>query len=42
MSDEKKKEQDEKWKKFAAALTRKLVATGKFKIVPHGVREIRG
>ena len=38
---EKKNEQDEKWAKFSAALTRKLVATGKFEIVPHGVREIR-
>ena len=38
---EKKNEQDEKWAKFAAALTRKLVATGKFEAVPHGVREIR-
>ena len=38
---EKKNEQNEQWTKFAAALTRKLVATGKFEIVPHGVREIR-
>ena len=38
---EKKNEQNEKWANFAAALTCKLVATGKFEIVPHGVREIR-
>ena len=41
MSDEKKNEQNEQWAKFAAALTRKLVATGKFEAVPHGVRAIR-
>lgn len=37
MSDKK----NEQWAKFAAALTRKLVATGKFEAVPHGVREVR-
>ena len=38
---EKKNEQNEKWANFAAALTCKLVATGKFEAVPHGVRAIR-
>lgn len=42
MSDEKKNEQKVKsMAEFAAALTRKLVATGKFEAVPHGVRAIR-
>ena len=36
---EKKNEQNEQWAKFAAALTRKLVATGKFEAVPHGVEK---
>jgi hypothetical protein len=38
---EKKNEQNEQWAKFSAELTRRLLATGKFEIVPHGVREIR-
>jgi hypothetical protein len=39
---EKKNEQDEKWAKFSAALTRKLLASGKFEIGPNGwPREIR-
>lgn len=37
MSDEK----NYKWAKFTAELTRRLLATGKFEAVPHGVREIR-
>ena len=41
MSDEKKNEQNYKWAKFTAELTRRLLATGKFEIAPHGVREIR-
>ena len=42
MSDEKKNDKKVKsMAEFAAALTRKLVATGKFEAVPHGVREIR-
>lgn len=42
MSNEKKKEQDDKWRKFSAELTRRLLATGKFEIGPNGwPREIR-
>lgn len=42
MSDEKKNEQKVKsMAEFAAELTRRLLASGKFEIAPHGVREIR-
>ena len=41
MSDEKKNEQAEKWAKFTAELTRRLLATGKFEAVRHPCRAIR-
>lgn len=41
MSEKKNEQKVKSMAEFAAELTRRLLATGKFEAVPHGVREIR-